>query len=203
MSRRSALLFYCGQQQPQHSLQRFQQSHPRSAFVEITVDASRAATRASGSRPRPFSRRQLGQPPSGASAGISDPHFGQSLGALIIAGESLTRSLSFLLRKMLSEVMPEQHQLNGAQTSASLFLLVRATASSPHPSTAPIRPDCRETRVRKRFASLIAPTSRAASRSLYRISSGSGGERRKCVTPAGRAQRAWFRQPLPLHESPW
>jgi hypothetical protein len=49
-----------------------------------------------------------------------------------------------------------------------LFLLIRVMASPPHLSTAPIRPDCRETRVRKRFASLIAPTSRAASRSWYR-----------------------------------
>jgi hypothetical protein len=40
------------------------------------------------------------------------PHFGQSLGALIIGGESLTRSLSFLLRKMLSEVTPGLQQLN-------------------------------------------------------------------------------------------
>jgi hypothetical protein len=46
------------------------------------------------------------------SDGISDPHFGQSLGALIIGGESLTRSLSFLLRKMLSEVTPGLQQLN-------------------------------------------------------------------------------------------
>jgi hypothetical protein len=45
-------------------------------------------------------------------AGISAPHFGQSLGALIIAKESLTRSLSFLLRKMLSEVMPGPQQFN-------------------------------------------------------------------------------------------
>jgi hypothetical protein len=36
----------------------------------------------------------------------------QSLGALIIAGESLTRSLSFFLRKILSEVMPGLQQLN-------------------------------------------------------------------------------------------
>jgi|SRR4029453_3532369 hypothetical protein len=57
-------------------------------------------------------RRQPGQPPSGASAGISDPHFEQTLGALIIGGESLTRSLSFLLRKMLSEVTPALQQLN-------------------------------------------------------------------------------------------
>ena len=40
-------------------------------------------------------------------------------------------------------------------------------------------------------------------RSLYPVRSGSGGERRRCVTPAGRAQSAWFRQRLPLHESPW
>jgi hypothetical protein len=52
------------------------------------VDASRADTNAA-------ERRQPGQPPSGASDGISAPHFGQSLGALIIAGESLTRSLFF------------------------------------------------------------------------------------------------------------
>jgi hypothetical protein len=32
---------------------------------------------------------------------------------LIIGGESLTRSLSFLLRKMLSEVTPGLQQLNG------------------------------------------------------------------------------------------
>jgi hypothetical protein len=44
---------------------------------------------------RPLSRRQPGQPPSGALAGISEPHFGQILVALIIAGGSLTRSLSF------------------------------------------------------------------------------------------------------------
>ena len=56
--------------------------------------------------------KATGQPFSGASAGISDPHCGQSLGGLIIAGESLTRSLSFLLRKMLSEVTPEPQQLN-------------------------------------------------------------------------------------------
>jgi hypothetical protein len=30
---------------------------------------------------------------------------------------------------------------------------------------------------------------------------GSGGERRKCVTPAGRAQRGWSRLPLPLHQA--
>jgi hypothetical protein len=50
------------------------------------------------------------QLPSGASAGISAPHVVQSLGALIIAGESLMRSLSFLLRKMLSEIMPGLQQ---------------------------------------------------------------------------------------------
>ena len=42
------------------------------------------------------------------------PHFGQSLCALIIAGESLTRSLCFLLRQMLSEVTPGLQRLNGA-----------------------------------------------------------------------------------------
>src|SRR5262249_10941423 len=66
-----------------------------------------------------------GQPFSGASAGISDPHFGQSLGALIIAGESLTRSLSFLLRKMLSEVTPgllEPPKPFGAHALGILFL---------------------------------------------------------------------------------
>src|SRR5262245_2307920 len=76
------------------------------------VEASRAAMSFPGSRPT--CRRQHGQPPSGASDGISAPHCGQTLGALIIAGESLTRSLSFLLRKMLSEVTPGLQQLNGA-----------------------------------------------------------------------------------------
>ena len=38
---------------------------------------------------------------------------------------------------------------------------------------------CPNVPIRKRSASLIAPTSRAASRSLYQISSGSGGESRK------------------------
>jgi hypothetical protein len=78
----------------------------------VIVDASGAATTVFGSGLRPFSRRQPGQPFSGASDGISDPHFGQTLGALIIAGESLTRSLCFLLRKMLSEVTPGLQQLN-------------------------------------------------------------------------------------------
>src|SRR6516162_3235648 len=64
------------------------------------------------SLPIPACNRQNAQPPSGASDGISMPHFGQSLGALIIAGGSLTRSLSFLLRKMLAEVTPGLQQLN-------------------------------------------------------------------------------------------
>jgi hypothetical protein len=51
-----------------------------------------------------------------------------------------------------ADEFPKQH------TRAASFLLVRATASPPLPSTAPIRLDCRETRVRKRFASLIAPS---------------------------------------------
>src|SRR5512133_4354955 len=76
----------------------------------VMVEASRAAMSFSGSRPT--CRRQHGQPPSGASDGISAPHCGQTLGALIIGGESLTRSLCLLMRKMLSEVTPELQQLN-------------------------------------------------------------------------------------------
>src|SRR4029453_6730049 len=64
------------------------------------------------SLPIPACNRQNVQPPSGASDGISDPHCGQSLGALIIAGGSLTRPRCFLLRKMLSEVTPKLQQLN-------------------------------------------------------------------------------------------
>jgi len=61
------------------------------------VDASRAATRVSGSKPT--CRRQRGQPPSGASDGISAPHFKQTLGALIIGEGSLTHSLSLYCEK--------------------------------------------------------------------------------------------------------
>ena len=41
------------------------------------------------------------------------PHVGQTLGALVIIGESLALS-PFLLRESLSEVMPGQQQLDGA-----------------------------------------------------------------------------------------
>src|SRR5262245_39953407 len=60
---------------------------------------------------RALSRRQRGQPSSGASGGISAPQFGQILRALDIIGESLGRSLS-LLRKILSDVTPGLQQLN-------------------------------------------------------------------------------------------
>ena len=66
----------------------------------------------SSSKRRPLSRRQPGQPPSGASAGISQPHFGQILSALIIIGESLVHAPPLLLRKILSKVTPEPQQLN-------------------------------------------------------------------------------------------
>jgi hypothetical protein len=64
-------------------------------------------------------------------AGISPLHFEQSLGALIIAGESLTRSLSFLLRKMLSEVMPELQQLNCETHPHLPFAAMWYTGTSP------------------------------------------------------------------------
>ena len=44
--------------------------------------------RAAASRPSPVSNRQAVQSPSGASAKISAPHFRQTLGALLICGES-------------------------------------------------------------------------------------------------------------------
>src|SRR6266480_824408 len=84
-----------------------------SAFAEATADDPPTATGESGRRPRPVARRQPGQPPSGASAGISAPHFGQSLSALVIIGESLALS-PVLLRKILSEVTPVPQQLDGA-----------------------------------------------------------------------------------------
>src|SRR4029077_1108930 len=76
------------------------------------VDSSGLSS-ALASAPRPVSRRQPGQPPSGASAGISAPHLGQNLSALVIIGESLALS-SLLLRKILSEVTPGPQQLDGA-----------------------------------------------------------------------------------------
>jgi hypothetical protein len=51
--------------------------------------------------------KQHGQPPSGASDGISAPHCGQTLGALIIGGESLTRSLSFYCVKSYERLCPD------------------------------------------------------------------------------------------------
>ena len=55
-------------------------------------ESSPPTTDASASRPRPLSRRQPGQPPSGASVGISAPHFGQNLSTLVIIGEPLVCS---------------------------------------------------------------------------------------------------------------
>ena len=79
----------------------------RSARVPLRAHAAAFAFRSRSavlslvhaSKPRPLSRRQPGQPPSGASAGISAPHFGQSLSALIIVGEPLCTPL-LLLRKI-------------------------------------------------------------------------------------------------------
>src|SRR6476620_9265530 len=80
--------------------------------VESTAPQSPlAATGASGTRRRPFSRRQPGQAPSGASVGISEPHFGQGLSALVIMGGSHVHSPS-LLRKILAEVTLDLQQLN-------------------------------------------------------------------------------------------
>src|SRR6516162_4210363 len=70
-----------------------------------------AATGASENARRPFSKRQTGQAPSGASAGISKPHLGQDLSALVIIGGSHVHSHS-LLRKILAEVTCELQQLN-------------------------------------------------------------------------------------------
>ena len=77
-----------------------------------TADESTPATASSSSNRRPLSRRQPGQPPSGASAGISQPHFGQTLSALIIIGESLVHTPPLLLRKILPKVTPGLQQLN-------------------------------------------------------------------------------------------
>src|SRR6476661_2325928 len=72
--------------------------------VESTaLQSALAATGGCGTRRRPSSRRQPGQAPSGASAGISEPHFGQGLSALVIIGGSHVHSHS-LLRKILPEV---------------------------------------------------------------------------------------------------
>ena len=65
-----------------------------------------SATASSSSNRRPLSRRQPGQPPSGASAGISEPHFVQTLIALIIIGEWLVHTPPLLLRKILPKVTP-------------------------------------------------------------------------------------------------
>jgi len=50
------------------------------------------------------SRRHHGQPPSGALSGIPQPHLGQILSALIMAGESLVHPPLFL-RKILPQVI--------------------------------------------------------------------------------------------------
>src|SRR5215471_20253755 len=76
-----------------------------------TLQSPLAAADASGHKRRPFSKRQTGQAPSGASAGISKPHFGQALSALVIIGGSHVHSHS-LLRKILAEVTCELQQLN-------------------------------------------------------------------------------------------
>src|SRR5205814_8822954 len=68
---------------------------PSSPFAEAMADGSPPGTGGSGSKPRPVSRRQPGQPPSGASGGICAPHFGQNLSALVIIGELLALSRSF------------------------------------------------------------------------------------------------------------
>src|SRR6266516_1966626 len=91
----------------------FSAGPPSSTFAQATADESPAGTGASAKRPRPLSRRQPGQPPSGASAGISTPHLGQSLSAMVIFGESLARS-PLLLRKILTDVTPEPRQLDDA-----------------------------------------------------------------------------------------
>src|SRR5947208_1510562 len=65
------------------------------------------ATGASGNRPSAVSRRHPGQPPSGASAGISEPHFGQSLSALVIVGESLALSPLFYCVKFYQRLRPD------------------------------------------------------------------------------------------------
>src|SRR5947207_11526014 len=62
---------------------------------------------------RPVWSRQPGQPPSGASGGISAPHVGQTLGTVGIIGESFVRP-PLLLRKIPSEVTPGPQQLDGA-----------------------------------------------------------------------------------------
>src|SRR6516162_807868 len=70
---------------------------PQVGQVEICCFAvtSNVVSSSSASRSRPLFRRQPGQPPSGASAGISAPHFGQALSVLIIIGELLVLSPSF------------------------------------------------------------------------------------------------------------
>src|SRR5262245_54157473 len=82
-----------------------------------------AATGGGGTPRRPFSRRQPGQAPSGASAGISEPPFGPGLSALVIIGGSHVHSHS-LLRKILPEVMLELQQLNREAVPRWLSILL-------------------------------------------------------------------------------
>src|SRR6266508_3632676 len=88
------------------------------------------ATDSLSSPPSAFSRRQPGQAPSGASAGISEPHLGQSLSALFIIGESLVRS-PLLLRKILSEVTSGPQQLDSA-THLQYRWVWQPCGRSPH-----------------------------------------------------------------------
>src|SRR6516165_781061 len=73
---------------------------PQVGQVEICCFAATSdlACSSSASRLRPLFRRQPGQPPSGASAGISAPHFGQILTTLIIIGDSLAPPLFYCVK---------------------------------------------------------------------------------------------------------